>query len=168
MGGTFRFLHFLEVIFSCITPITPSHFFPSRCHSRFPYSSPHSPYSHPIPLFSHLLTLSIYHSPVHPLLISYPLPFYPHLYYILPHIPPTSHSKLPIYLPIHPQANPTSHSPSISPSHPLSTSPHHIPMLPYFPSLLVIPDSHSSEPLFTQSPIVSPNHHPLILLPLSS
>src|SRR5699024_7240464 len=35
-----------------------------------------------------------------------------------------------------------------------------------FSSLLVIPGSHSSEPLFTQSPIVFPSHPPPYLTPI--
>src|SRR5699024_8732817 len=99
------------------------------------------------------------------------LPFY------LPYSPPTlqphtSHlPHTPNYLSIYPSIPnliPHTTSPNPSPSHP--SQPHLTisSCFPYFPSLLVIPDSHSSEPLFTQSPIVSPNHPPLILLPLSS
>src|SRR5699024_6645314 len=101
----------------------------------------------------------------YPPTIPLPIPFTPSL--LSPLFSPTLQPHTPNYLSIYPstfQPNPTFRLTHLSPSHPLSTSPHHIPMLPYFSSLLRSPGSHSSETLFAQSPIVSPNHPPPYLI----
>lgn len=135
----------MEVIFSCITPNTPSHFFPSRYSfstSRFP-SHPHTHLT--------LIPSPILSSP-HPIHLPFPCPSLSLLPFYLPYSPLRSNlthhtSHTPNY-PSTFQPNPTSHSPSIS--HPI---------FPYFPSLPTIPGSHFPSPYI--SPITN-------RLPLSS
>src|SRR5699024_8948629 len=106
-----------------VTPDSPTHPHTHLTLIPSPYSLISSPYPPTIPLS---------------------IPFTPSL--LSPLFSPTLQPHTPNYLSIYPstfQPNPTFRLTHLSPSHPLSTSPHHIPMFSYFPSLLVIPGSHS-------------------------
>src|SRR5699024_2039896 len=119
--------------------------------SHPPYSLISSPYPSTIP---HPSPINLLSSPLLSPSILYPPT---HLIYL---------TLQTTYPSTHPPSTLIPHSASLISPHPTPSQPHLTlsSWFPYFPSLLVIPDSHSSEPLYPQSPIVFPSHPPPYLI----